>query len=139
MRKGVYRVSQKKDSGKHKDLRNLNSEVSVCTMVCVLGGGGGGGRERREGGISELLVLVMAVRIFFNRPSCLTRLLSYYNWMDDLQVYVIFNSISVISGRWADDYERLYAMELCLRLQRSSPQAGLEATTARSVGQSLTH
>ena len=50
VRKGVYRVCQKKDSGKHKDLRNLNSEVSACTMVCVLGGGGGGGRERRRGG-----------------------------------------------------------------------------------------
>ena len=100
-----------------------------------MGGGGSGG----GGGISELLLLVMVVRIFFNRPSCLMRLLSYNNWMDDLQVYVIFNSISVISGRWSDDNERLCAMESRLRLKRSSPQAGLEPTTARSVGQSLTH
>ena len=28
-------------------------------------------------------------------------------WMDDLQFYVLFNSISVISGQWADDNERL--------------------------------
>ena len=27
-------------------------------------------------------------------------------WMD-LQFYILFNSISVISGRWADDNERL--------------------------------
>ena len=60
-------------------------------------------------------------------------------WMDDLRFYVLFNSISVISGRWADDNERLCAMEPRLRLKRSSPQAGLELTTARSVGQRLTH
>ena len=29
-----------------------------------------------------------------------------------------FNSISVISGRWAADYEKLRAMESCLRLTR---------------------
>ena len=58
--------------------------------------------------------------------------------MDDLRFNVLFNSIPVISGRWADDNERLCAMEPCLRLKRSSPQAGLELTTARSVGQRLT-
>ena len=30
---------------------------------------------------------------------------------DDLRFYVLFNSISVISGPWADDNERLCAME----------------------------
>ena len=30
-----------------------------------------------------------------------------HGWMDDLRFYVLFNSISVISGRWADDNERL--------------------------------
>ena len=44
--------------------------------------------------------------------------------MDDLRFYVLFNSISVISGRWAGDNERLCAMEPRLRLKRSSPQAG---------------
>ena len=38
-------------------------------------------------------------------------------WMDDLRFYVLFNSISVISGQWADD-ERLFAMEPHLRLRR---------------------
>ena len=32
-------------------------------------------------------------------------------WMDHLQFYALFNSISVISGRCADDNERLCAME----------------------------
>ena len=32
-------------------------------------------------------------------------------WMDDLRFYVLFNSISVISGRCSDDNERLCAME----------------------------
>ena len=59
--------------------------------------------------------------------------------MDDLRFNVLFNSISVISGQWADDTERLCAMEPRLRLKRSSPQAGLELTTARLVGQRLTH
>ena len=59
--------------------------------------------------------------------------------MDDLRFYVLFKSISVISGRWADDNERLCAMEPPLRLKRSSPQAELELTAARSVSQRLTH
>ena len=39
-------------------------------------------------------------------------------WMDDLRFYVPFNSISVISGRWADDNGRLHAMEPRLQLIR---------------------
>ena len=31
--------------------------------------------------------------------------------MDDMRFYVLFNSISVISGRWADDNEKLCALE----------------------------
>ena len=38
--------------------------------------------------------------------------------MDDLRFYVLFNSISVITGRCSDDNERLCAMELRLRLRR---------------------
>ena len=39
-------------------------------------------------------------------------------WMDDLRFYILFNSISVISGRCSADNERLCAMELRLRLRR---------------------
>ena len=60
-------------------------------------------------------------------------------WMDDMCLYVIFNSISVISGRWAGENKRLCAMELRLRLKNFPHQAGLEPGTARSVGQRLTH
>ena len=38
--------------------------------------------------------------------------------MDDLRFYVLFNSITVISGRCLDDNERLCAMELRLRMRR---------------------
>ena len=38
--------------------------------------------------------------------------------MDDRKFYALFNSISVISGRWAGDYEKLCAMEPRLRLTR---------------------
>ena len=37
-----------------------------------------------------------------------------------------FNNISVISGRWEDDNERLCAMEPRLRLKRFSYRAGIE-------------
>ena len=46
--------------------------------------------------------------------------------MDYLRFYVLFNSISVISGRCLDDNERLCAMELCLWLKACNTY-GLEA------------
>ena len=39
-------------------------------------------------------------------------------WLIYLRFYVLFNSISVISGQWADDNERLCAMEPHLQLRR---------------------
>ena len=56
-------------------------------------------------------------------------------WMDDLRFYVLFNSISVISGRWDGDTERLYAMEPRFRLEPGAART----RSARSVGQRLTH
>ena len=44
--------------------------------------------------------------------------------MHDLRFYVLFDSISVISGRWEVDNERLGAMELCLRLRRFRLEQG---------------
>ena len=70
-----------------------------------------------------------------NEPSVFESLMDD----NDLRFYLLFNSVSVISGRWADDNERLCAIEPRSRLKRSSPQAWLELTTARSVGQRLTH
>ena len=40
-------------------------------------------------------------------------------WMDDLRFYVLFNSISVISGQWADDNEILCAMKPRLQLRNA--------------------
>ena len=37
--------------------------------------------------------------------------------MDDLRFYVLFNSISVIPGRWESDNERLRIMEPRFRLE----------------------
>ena len=52
--------------------------------------------------------------------------LSAYRYLydddDDLRFYVLLNSISVISGQWANDNERLYAMETRLRLGRYRPE-----------------
>ena len=50
--------------------------------------------------------------------------------MDDLQFYRTTRGC---------DNERLCAMEFCLRLNRTPPQAELEPGTTRSVGQSLAH
>ena len=40
-------------------------------------------------------------------------------WMNDLRFYVLSNNISVISGRWAGDNEKLTAKEPCLQLKTS--------------------
>ena len=63
------------------------------------------------------------------------------SWRMDqwLLFYVIFNSISVMSGQWLNSNDRLCAMEPCLQSERFPPQAGLEYGTARSVGQRLTY
>ena len=45
-------------------------------------------------------------------------------WMDDLPLYVLFDSISFISGRWKVDNERLCAMKLRLRLRRFRHKRG---------------
>ena len=44
--------------------------------------------------------------------------------MDDLRFYILINSVSVISGRWVVDNERLCAMELRLRLRRFCLEQG---------------
>ena len=48
----------------------------------------------------------------------LSKTLEMDGWMDDLQFYILFNSISVISEWWTDGNERLCAMEARLRLRR---------------------
>ena len=52
------------------------------------------------------------------------KLYQSYRWMDDLWFYVLFNNISVISGRWTDDNERLCATEPRLRLRRFRLERG---------------
>ena len=55
-------------------------------------------------------------------------------WMNDEYLCLFYNSISVISGQWAGDNQRMCAMEPRLQMKKSSPQAGLEPGAARSVG-----
>ena len=42
----------------------------------------------------------------------------HVQWMDDFRFYAIFNSSSVISGRWGHDEEKLCAVKPALRLRR---------------------
>ena len=53
-----------------------------------------------------------------SRAGCICITSQLNGWMDDLRFYDLFNSVSVISGRWEVDNERLCAMELCLWLRR---------------------
>ena len=58
--------------------------------------------------------------------------------MDDLRFYVLFNSISIISGRCSDDNERLVQWNSvygCADFTSSEDRT----RSARSVGQRLTH
>ena len=50
-----------------------------------------------------------------------------------------FYSISVISGRWDGDNERLCAMEPSYWLERFPSPAGFEPGTARAAGQRFTY
>ena len=52
-------------------------------------------------------------------------------WTDDLQFYILFNTISVISGRWADDNEKAVCNGTLFTVEKTLPQAGL----TRSIGQ----
>ena len=54
-----------------------------------------------------------------------------------VRVDILFNSISVISGRCAGDNKRLYAMEPHLRLKRFPPQAGIERGITGKIGMYL--
>ena len=55
-------------------------------------------------------------------------------WLDDLRFYVLFNSISVISGRCQGDNERMCTMESRLLWNTFPTSAGIEFGTARSAG-----
>ena len=50
--------------------------------------------------------------------------------LGNLRLYILFNSLLVISGLWVGDNERLCSIEPRLRLKRSPPQVGLELGTA---------
>ena len=50
-------------------------------------------------------------------------------WMDKLRFYVPFNSISVITGRWKGEHERLCVVKRRLGSEKILPLAGFESTT----------
>ena len=55
-----------------------------------------------------------------------------YRLIDDLRCHVIFNSISVISGRWASDNEKPCAVELRLQFKKIFVSNGSRTGIARS-------
>ena len=61
----------------------------------------------------------MKISIF--RPNrAETRFQGANKWIDNLQFHVLLHDISIISGRWEDDKERLCAIEIL------QPPAGFE-------------
>ena len=50
-----------------------------------------------------------------------------------------FYGISVISGRWEEENDRVFAMEPSYWLERFPPLAGFEPGTARATGQRFTY
>ena len=72
--------------------------------------------------ITCTILILINVPALINTPYVFSEnnvILTYIDgWMDHLRFYVLFNSISVISGRCFDDNERLCAMELLLRMRR---------------------
>ena len=58
-------------------------------------------------------------------------------WMIDMRFHILLNGISVISGQWADNDEKL-CNETPFTVDKISPGVGIKPGTATSVGQRLT-
>ena len=69
-------------------------------------------------------IIIIFVNLYIKRFTDFFYGILMDGWMDDLRFYVLFNSVSVISGRWEVDNERLYAIELRLRLRRFRLERG---------------
>ena len=78
-----------------------------------------GGQTIKNNYCKAAVVREKHLKIFSKTEKVMNR------WMADLQFYILFNSISVISGGWVDDKERLCAMERCLQLRRFFLKLGL--------------
>ena len=70
-------------------------------------------------------------KVEITRVDCILFLLStslYFEdeWMNGLQLFVLFNSNAVVSGRWDGANGLMYALESRLRLERFLHLAGLE-------------
>ena len=83
-------------------------------------------RERESNKIPTSFVRLSGREFDFirYRKLCLFRLKTNRSLTPDLRFYVLFNSISVISGRRADDNDRICAMEPRLRLRRFRLERG---------------
>ena len=111
-------------------------------FFCTGGGGGGGAihssqqnlclvnsffiRQKRalKSHLYSLIVFIIIILIGLANSGSRT-----------CDFFAIFNSISLISGRWVGDNERPYAMEPHLLLKKSSPQSGLEPGISQRLTQ----
>ena len=99
----------------HGETSHVQVKDPVCSVVTLMHGGS-------SCRFDSLYFYLKKCNIFVTKVSIYMYI---HRWMmDDLRFYVLFNSISVISGRWADDNERLCAMGPRLRLRRFRLERG---------------
>ena len=59
--------------------------------------------------------------VMFSGTICKQDLMNNkHRWMDGMLVYILFNIISIISGRLQGDNERLYSMETPFTIEKIS-------------------
>ena len=89
--------------------------------------------------LKKLFIIIIKYSLLSRalKPMVVSYIITFTILMDDLRFYILFNSISVISRQWANDNERLYAMEprlwLRLHLERGSNLGPLESTSIQWV------
>ena len=74
--------------------------------------------------ISCLVSILLKIYRFQNYALPLSTTIPFHRWMDDLQFNILFISISVMSGPWVDDNERLCVMESYWSFRRFRFQQG---------------
>ena len=79
---------------------------------------------------SRVKDISMICRIYIPNMNAIALMVYEYNGrMEELGFYIPINSISVISGQWKGEHERLCAMKHHLGSERISPPAGFKPAT----------
>ena len=110
-----------------KYLQNIQFSISIRTLVDVLLFNNIFETNKIEQINCHVLFKQVHTMLFVSalRKKCVAKSVE---WLS-LGFYVPLDSISVISGRWKGEHDRLCVMKCCLCSGRISPQAGFEPAT----------